>query len=243
MKKVTIAVIAIVFLLSVNYGIAQSATSGVPFQALWDAVAQINQRIDNAVANLQEQIHNISLTPGPQGPQGPQGIQGVKGDDGGQGIQGEQGLQGEQGPQGSQGEQGIQGPAGQDAVTLPPELQPEVLAVRVCRGGPNAGLTKEIAFQWSLRNSLGGIPQENSKNGQFNDKISTGVSWGTMTFHGSTQIGNGLDYEIVFNDAGFDGEDVAVFDGYIYWGTFIVPIHIETMVPGRSGGGFNCRPA
>ena len=68
--------------------------------------------------NLQEQINNISLTPGPQGipgisgEQGIQGIQGIRGIQGIQGIpgiSGEQGIQGIQGIPGISGEQGIQG--------------------------------------------------------------------------------------------------------------------------------------
>lgn len=58
---------------------------GGPFQALWDAIT-----------NLQEQIANIQLIPGPIGPQGPQGDVGLVG------PQGEQGPHGEIGPAGSQ---------------------------------------------------------------------------------------------------------------------------------------------
>ena len=93
MKKITIAVVAVVFLVSVNYAIAQTSSNAVPFSALWDAVDF-----------LQDQIDAISLTPGPEGPQGPQGEQG---------IQGEQGLQGEQGPVGPEGPQGPEGIQGE----------------------------------------------------------------------------------------------------------------------------------
>ena len=102
----------------------------------------LKQRVTNLEVNaldLQNQINNIELTPGPQGevgPQGPQGekgdigpiglpgpqgeagaqgIQGEKGDQGIQGIKGEKGDQGERGftgPQGEKGDQGPQGPAG-----------------------------------------------------------------------------------------------------------------------------------
>lgn len=54
-------------------------------------------------SNIQDQIDNISLTPGPQGDQGPIGPAGPAG------ATGAQGPQGEVGPQGPQGEQGIQG--------------------------------------------------------------------------------------------------------------------------------------
>jgi len=72
MKKITISgVIAIALLLSfvsLNTVSAQGE-DGKPFQVIW-----------NAIENLQEQISNISLTPGPQGLQGPQGEQGSTGE-------------------------------------------------------------------------------------------------------------------------------------------------------------------
>jgi hypothetical protein len=73
---------------------------------------QINQEISDRQAgdaNLQNQIDNIELTPGPQGPQGKMG---PKGDPGDQGPQGKQGPPGDQGPQGKQGAPGDQGPQG-----------------------------------------------------------------------------------------------------------------------------------
>jgi hypothetical protein len=95
------------------------------------------------VANLQNQINTIQLTPGPQGEQGLKGDtgdtgpkgdtgdtgpkgdtgdtgpKGDKGDQGIQGIQGEigpQGIQGEVGPQGDQGIQGEVGPQGDQGI-------------------------------------------------------------------------------------------------------------------------------
>lgn len=62
------------------------------------------------IVDLQAQINNIELLPGPVGPQGPEGPQG---------------SQGPQGPQGETGEQGPQGPAGEN-VDLTPIL--DVLA-------------------------------------------------------------------------------------------------------------------
>ena len=55
MKKVLIAIVAVVFLFSVNYAIATTGSSGQPFAELWEA------------------IENISLTPGPPGPPAPTG--------------------------------------------------------------------------------------------------------------------------------------------------------------------------
>ena len=102
---------------------------------------------DNQLVNkgyVDDQIENISLTPGPQGPQGEQGIQGPTGDTGPKGDTGGyytpsvnaegvlswtaseadmtavptaniKGPQGIQGPQGPAGADGAQGPAGTSA--------------------------------------------------------------------------------------------------------------------------------
>lgn len=84
--------------------------SGTPFDALWKAIAK-----------LEQQIANLQLTPGPQGPKGdpgpqgpagPQGEKGEKGDAGEPGAQGEQGPAGAQGPQGEQGDKGDRGEPG-----------------------------------------------------------------------------------------------------------------------------------
>jgi hypothetical protein len=50
---------------------AAEKPNGTPFQALWDAIG-----------SLQEQIDNISATPGPQGEQGEPGPQGEQGEPG-----------------------------------------------------------------------------------------------------------------------------------------------------------------
>lgn len=68
---------------------------------IWKAISDLQDKISNLFAltlNLQEQIMNISLTPGPQGPPGPQGEQGL------------QGIPGEKGDKGDTGAQGIPGP-------------------------------------------------------------------------------------------------------------------------------------
>ncbi len=66
------------------------------------------------INDLQNQINNIELIPGPQGPPGPAGEIGPQGPQGLQGIQGQQGLQGPAGIQGPPGPQGAQGPVGAD---------------------------------------------------------------------------------------------------------------------------------
>jgi hypothetical protein len=85
-------------------------TPSDPLTAIW-----------NAIADLQNQINNIQLIPGPQGetgpmgppgPQGEPGPQGLKGDTGATGATGPQGLQGDTGPQGLKGDTGETGPLG-----------------------------------------------------------------------------------------------------------------------------------
>jgi hypothetical protein len=103
MKKVTIIVSAVVFLLSVNVAFARVDVPGQPFQALW-----------NAITSLQQQVNDIELTPGEAGPQGPQGDPGPEGPAGPQGEQGEIGPGGE----GSIGPEGPMGPAGPQGSSL-----------------------------------------------------------------------------------------------------------------------------
>jgi hypothetical protein len=75
-----------------------------------------------AFVNVQFEIDDQQLIPGPQGPQGipglqgTQGIQGDTGEKGDTGDTGPQGLQGEQGPDGLQGIQGIQGAQGEQGI-------------------------------------------------------------------------------------------------------------------------------
>ena len=98
------------------------------------AALEAKPEIDTSQFATKEELHNISLTPGPKGdkgetgergpigPQGltgPQGLQGIpgtpgeKGENGLQGPIGPQGLQGERGQDGQKGERGEQGPVGQ----------------------------------------------------------------------------------------------------------------------------------
>jgi hypothetical protein len=66
------------------------------------------------IQNLQTQIDNIELLPGPQGSQGEQGYQGPQGE---LGPVGPQGIQGNIGPQGIQGEIGLMGLKGDVGLT------------------------------------------------------------------------------------------------------------------------------
>ena len=74
-KTIITGLIAALFLaglISLRTVSADDVPNGSPFQAILDAIAELQ-------ANLQEQINNIQLIPGPQGPQGPQGDQGPPG--------------------------------------------------------------------------------------------------------------------------------------------------------------------
>ena len=74
MKKTIIAVISIVFLLSVT---TVSARTQILPLAVQEPVDFTIQQIWSAVNNLQEQVNNIQLTPGPIGPQGERGPEGA----------------------------------------------------------------------------------------------------------------------------------------------------------------------
>jgi len=60
MNKIVLWSLILVFVLGINIALADEQPEGTPFKAIW-----------NAIANLQTQINNIQLTPGPQGPAGP----------------------------------------------------------------------------------------------------------------------------------------------------------------------------
>lgn len=119
MKMSRIALWSLAFLLvfGINIALAKDQPEGTPFKAIWDAIA-----------NLQNQIDNLSGQPGPQGPQGEPGQDGQDGTDGlscwdlnGNGVGDTEEDVNQDGNyntldcKGSQGEQGIQGEPGQDA--------------------------------------------------------------------------------------------------------------------------------
>lgn len=85
------------------------------------AALESKPEIDTSKFATKEELHTISLTPGPQGPPGergeigpigPKGLQGLTGPVGPQGIQGERGQDGQPGPRGEQGLTGQPGPKG-----------------------------------------------------------------------------------------------------------------------------------
>ena len=69
------------------------AVEAVPYTIL-EIIEENEEVIADTLNDLNEQISNISLTPGPQGAQGVQGEQGPQGEIGPQGIQGPQGTTG-----------------------------------------------------------------------------------------------------------------------------------------------------
>lgn len=134
------------------------------------AALEAKPEIDTSKFATKEELHTISLTPGPQGPPGergeigpigPQGLQGLTGPAGPQGIQGErgqdgqpgpkgdigpigpQGLQGERGPIGQPGPQGPVGPRGEngrDGIGIPQKLSLEGNTLILSDGGGNVTL-------------------------------------------------------------------------------------------------------
>ncbi|MGB8215764.1 MAG: hypothetical protein WCE94_00520 [Candidatus Methanoperedens sp.] len=94
---------------------AGTQPSGTPFQAIWDAI----NATTNKIADLQQQINNIQLTPGPQGLKGDTGATGATGAIGPQGPKGDTGAQGPVGPTGANGATGPQGPQGATGATGP----------------------------------------------------------------------------------------------------------------------------
>jgi hypothetical protein len=96
MKNITKGLlVGVLISLSFTSVIASDKSNGDPFNLLWDALA-----------NLEQKIASIELTPGPQG------LKGDKGDAGEQGIPGEKG---DKGDIGETGLQGIQGESGKNA--------------------------------------------------------------------------------------------------------------------------------
>ncbi len=104
-KATLLVSICMVSLFTVAGTYAGSDIKGQPFQALWDAIADLQ-------ADLQQQIDDLELIPGPVGPQGPPGPVGPEGPEGPQGPPGPEGPQGPPGPAGPMGPEGPPGPEG-----------------------------------------------------------------------------------------------------------------------------------
>ena len=123
---------AIVFVLITASATAVKPTN--PLDAVWDAIYNLQQEVDVLRIDLQNQIDNIELIPGPKGDTGAQGLAGQNGiscwDLNGNGIgdpaedvnsdnnydaldcKGQKGDTGNQGIQGLKGDTGEQGPSG-----------------------------------------------------------------------------------------------------------------------------------
>jgi len=87
----------------------------IGFSGAWvdSTVADALQWLYNEFVDLQNQINNIQLTPGPRGEQGLQGLAGVNGSQGLQGLPGEKGDKGDRGDQGIPGVNGTNGAPGE----------------------------------------------------------------------------------------------------------------------------------
>ena len=118
MKRKILTVCIAIILITLMVIPASAIVGEPPGLMKWDA-----KGIWGAVMDLQEQINDIQLTPGPTGPSGPSGptgatgLTGAKGDQGDQGIQGLIGATGLTGAKGDQGDQGIQGLIGATGLT------------------------------------------------------------------------------------------------------------------------------
>ena len=116
-KKILLGMITAIFSLATT-GFALAVDDATVLQIQEDATTAKNKAVNNDgkitglynnVLNLQNQIDNIQLQPGPPGAPG---ADGATGPEGSPGPQGEPGPVGPQGPQGSLGPQGEPGPAG-----------------------------------------------------------------------------------------------------------------------------------
>lgn len=83
MNKIVAWSLLLALVFGVNVALAENQPEGTPFKAIW-----------NAIAGLQEQIDNFVATPGPQGEPGSPGQDGEDGQDG----EGTPGVQGPSGP-------------------------------------------------------------------------------------------------------------------------------------------------
>jgi len=72
MRK-TVLIGALVILLGLTSATAFAATPPMTLPQLIDYINQVISKIEGQIADLQDQITNIQLIPGPQGPAGPQG--------------------------------------------------------------------------------------------------------------------------------------------------------------------------
>jgi len=165
-----LTVILVIALTATPVFAKNNQNNGTPFQELWDeldkAVSSLQGQIEGImpevqdyvgglvsgiqeqigalvldIEDLQTQIDEIELTPGPQGEQGPVGPQGDTGPMGPIGPQGQPGPQGPQGEQGSVGPQGDTGPMG----PIGPQGRPGLQGAQGIQGPPGP-TPPEIAF-------------------------------------------------------------------------------------------------
>lgn len=144
-----------------------------------------NPNVDTSNFATKDELHNISLTPGPKGdkgetgergPQGATGETGPRGADGLQGPQGLQGLQGERGKDGEpgpRGERGEQGPIGQTG-PVGPQGPIGLTGPKGENGRDGVGIPQRISISGNIISlSDGGgsiiLPASTNANGQVHE--------------------------------------------------------------------------
>ena len=132
------------------------------------------------IADLQNQINNVQLIPGPPGPQGPVGPVGPEGP---QGALGSQGEQGPPGPAGPQGPNGAQGPVGPEGPQGPPGSAGNIPSGVIVMW---SGSPANIPSGWALADGANGTPD-------LRDRfiVGAGSSYGTGSTGGGTTHSHG----------------------------------------------------
>jgi len=147
-KKLFLVVLALILISTIAFASAEDVPNlppSGPLRILWDKIVELSSKIASLftiTGDLQSQIDNIELIPGPQGSQGEQG---PKGDTGANGLSAYEVwlglvgtgyseadfiayLKGEKGDTGEQGPQGEQGPAGTCSCSITTEMYNNLLA-------------------------------------------------------------------------------------------------------------------
>jgi hypothetical protein len=128
-------IVSLMVVVSAEPDIASLPTSN-PFKILWDKIVELSNRVTSLFNNLQTQINNLQLTPGPQGPAGEKGPKGDKGEKGDTGLSAYEIWLGLVGTGHSQadfiaslkGETGPQGPEGTCSCSVTTEMYNSLLA-------------------------------------------------------------------------------------------------------------------
>jgi len=156
-----------------------------------------------AIDNLQEQIDNIELTPGPTGATGSQGVTGAtgaKGETGPQGATGNMGATGSQGVTGATGAKGETGPQGATGAGYLQDLQDVTDYGNITT---NTIIT-EASFDYISNNSenygsFGNVPGKEYSQFAFYSGDQSDDAWGTTKIFAEPETG------IVLSDDSSDG--------------------------------------